>query len=360
MFLFGGLTLPLGWAPQHWHTHELLYGFVPAVIAGFMLTAMTNWTGAAPLKNSGLLALVLLWLAGRVVMCLAGWLPPVFVALVDLAFLPVLAIYVFQTLWRYNSRRNLVLVFLLTLLFLGNVVMHTGFVTAQIQWLQKGQLMGLNIIALLIAIIAGRITPEFSGNWLRKQGREVLIKCWLIIEIPAFCALVALLVADIVSAPQILIAWFALAAAVLHAVRLFGWRGWQFWREPLLWVLHLAYFWLVCAFGLRAVSFFIESFDNSVWQHAMGIGAIGTIIWGVMTRVAVGHTGRPLKLPSWGVGIYWLITLATVLRILVAFGWCDFCIGINISAGAWVLAFSLFVVLYGPVLASPHPDGKPG
>lgn len=360
-FLFGGWPLPVGWAPLQWHSHEMLYGFVVAAIAGFMLTAMTNWTGAPPLQNKGLLALVLLWLAGRAVMWFADWFTPWLVTLVDLAFLPVLAIYVFQVLWRYQNRRNLVLVLVLTLLFSGNVWMHAGFISGNTLWLQKGQLIGFDLITLLIAIIAGRITPAFSGNWLRMRGQDdSKVRRWSFIEIPALLVLALLFIADTFGAPAKLIGLLALTAAVLHAVRLYGWAGWLVVREPLLWILHLAYVWLVVALALRGFSAFAENVGSSVWQHALGVGTIGTIILGVMTRVAVGHTGRPLRLLPWALGIYLAITLAALMRILVALGFFNFRLGVGASAVAWVLAFGLFVIIYGPVLASARADGKPG
>lgn len=359
-FLFSGMNIPMGWAPLQWHSHEMLYGFVSAAITGFVLTALTNWTAAAPLRGGWLLALVGLWLAGRLAMWLIGWLPSSVVAVVDLAFLPVVALYVGVTLWRHQNYRNLALVFVLSLLFAGNVCMHLGFVSGKSHWLNTGQIMGLDLVALLIAIIAGRIIPAFTQNWLRTQGHNLVLKRSQTIDIVALVALAAILVADTLSAPAAVIGWLAGTAAAVHALRLVTWFSWKIWREPLLWVLHLGYFWLVCALALRSFGHFWPSFSNSVWLHAMGVGAIGTLILAVMVRVAVGHTGRPLALLRWGWLIFVAISAAAVLRLLVALGLFDFRLGVNLSAIAWVLAFAVFIALYGPILVQPRADGRPG
>src|SRR5690606_14087469 len=169
-FLFAGLPLPLGWSPLQWHSHEMLYGFVTAAIAGFLLTAICNWTGASPLSGGRLLGLILLWLAGRIAFWLAGWLPAWLVATVDLLFLPVLTLYVLKVLLAHGNRRNLILVAALSALTLGNVLMHAGFTSGRMDLLKLGQSLGLDVITLLMVVIAGRITPAFSANWLRAQG----------------------------------------------------------------------------------------------------------------------------------------------------------------------------------------------
>lgn len=360
-FLFGGWPIPVGWSPLQWHSHEMLYGFVTAAIAGFVLTAMTNWTGARPLQGTGLLCLLLLWIAGRLAMWFAGWLPGWFVAVVDLAFLPVLAMYVAGVLIRHNNRRNLVLVAVLTLLFIGNLYMQTGFASGKTGQLQMGQLLGFNLITALIVIIAGRITPAFSANWLRANGKNPdKVKTFRWLEFVSLGSVVLLLVVDWLPLPIRATGAAALVAGAANGVRLAGWAGWNTAREPLLWILHLAYLWVVVALLLRGASAFTDAVAPTVWQHALGVGGIATLILGVMTRVAHGHTGRPLRLPRFAVFIYAAIIVAAILRLLAATGALDYRLGVSLSALAWVVAFSLFIVLYGPVLASPRADGKPG
>ncbi len=360
-FLFGNWPLPLGWSPLQWHSHEMIYGFVSAAIAGFLLTAMCNWTGAPPLQGKGLLALVLLWLAGRLVFWFAGWLPGWMVAAVDLAFLPVLALYAGRVLLRHGNKRNLILVGVLAALTLGNLLMHLGFMRGGVQLLQLGQGLGLDVITVMIVVIAGRITPAFSANWLKVHGGrpERVVQSARVTQ----WALASVLVLAVVT-PLPLPAWVeglaALIAAAANGLRLYQWAGWRTWREPLLWILHLAYGWVVVALLLRGLGTFVPSLSDSLWQHALGLGGISTLILGVMSRVAMGHTGRPLTLRPFGRLMYVAIVAATVFRLLAANQWLDYRIGVTLSALAWILAFALFVVLYAPILWQPRADGRPG
>lgn len=360
-FLLGGWPLPLGNSPLQWHSHEMLYGLVPAAIAGFVLTAMTNWTGAKPLQGGSLAALVLLWLAGRMAMWFAGWLPGWLVAGVDLAFLLALGIYVAVVLLRYKNHRNLVLVAVLALLFGGNLLMHLGFIGGHTQLLAAGQLLAFDLIIFLMALIAGRITPAFSANWLRRQGRDSLVPKtipWL--DRLALASIALLVMSDAFAENSVLVGWAALIAATCNGLRLASWAGWRIVGEPLLWILHLAYLWIVVGLALRAAVILGAPLPHTLWQHAIGLGAIATLILGVMTRVALGHTGRALTLPRFGLVIYLAIFMATVVRLLTASAFLDFRLGITVSALLWVLAFSVFVAIYLPILSSPRADGRPG
>lgn len=358
--LFMGWQLPLGWTAVGWHAHEMLFGVVPAAIAGFLLTAMCNWTGATPLRGAPLLALLLLWLAGRVVMWTAAALPPLMVALVDGAFIPVVALYALAVLYRHRNSRNYVLVAVLSLLSVANVLVHTGFASGSTGLLARGQLLGIDAVAMLVVIIAGRITPAFTRNWLKMQGRNPGV----VVMSPrsdqwALYSVVALALASQLSLPAALLGVVALAAAAANGLRLLQWSGWHTASEPLLWILHLAYAWLVLALLLRGLSGLLPAAGNT-WVHAFGAGAVGTLLMGVMTRVALGHTGRTLALPPYALVCYAAIIAAALLRILVAEGWLDYRLGLSLSALAWVLAFGLYVVLYWPILSQPRPDGQPG
>lgn len=360
-FLFGGWPLPLGWSPLKWHSHEMLYGLVPAAIAGFLLTAITNWTGAAPLNRGWLLGLVLLWLAGRLAMLLAGWLPPLLVSLIDLAFLPLLGIYLARVLWRYHNRRNLVMVVILALLTLGNGLMHWGFISGTDLGLRQGQQLGFYLITLLMMVIGGRIIPAFSANWLRQQGgNPEVVRRFGGLDSLALASLALLALMDLLGAPGALVGVCAWVAALANGLRLLLWAGWLTAREPLLWILHLGYAWIVIALALRGWAALAPEFSPSLWQHALGIGAIGTLLLGVMTRVAMGHTGRPMQLVRGGLWIYLAILLAAPLRLAAAAGLLDYRLGVTLAALAWILAFGLFVVLYWPILSRPRADGRPG
>lgn len=355
-----GWSLPVGPMPMQWHSHEVLYGLVPAAIAGFVLTAVCNWTGAAPLQGSKLLILGLVWLAGRVVIWNASYLPNLLVAVVDLLFLPALAAYLFVVLQRHGNKRNLILVAVIGLLFVGNLCMHMGYAEGSLLLLRTGKIIALDVIALIMVIIAGRIIPAFTTNWLRLNKPDSSgAKTSSPIEYLALTSTLLMLPADLfIKSPEIAGA-ITLTAFLSNAIRLAGWAGWKTLPEPLLWILHLGYSWLVLALLLKAMSAFGLP-TASAWQHALGTGAMTTLILGVMTRVVLGHTGRPLKLPRFATLIYAAISFAAVFRLLTALSVVDYQPGLVIAGITWTLAFALFVLIYWPLLSQPRVDGRPG
>ncbi len=360
-FLFINLPIATGWSALHWHSHEMLYGLVPAAISGFLLTAITNWTGCKPLRGVTLLALILLWLAGRCVFWLAGDFSGWLVLLIDMAFLPAVVVYTTMTLLRYRNHRNLVLAATLALMSLGNLTMHIGLLSGHAVLLDAGQTVGLYSVVILMTVIAGRITPAFSRNWLRMQGGDstaVVISPGL--DRWALFSICLLLLLELVCPGSLFTGMAALLAALLNGLRLLRWRGWLTIAEPLLWILHLAYLWLVTALVLRGLVLVGVPLPESLWLHTFGVGAVGVLLIGVMSRVALGHTGRPLRLPSGGLVMFAAINLAALVRLGTAMGWVDYRLGISLSAIAWALAFGLYVVLFAPILVSPRPDGRGG
>lgn len=359
-FLFGGLPLPLGVNPIQWHAHELLFGMVPAAIAGFLLTAMCNWTGASPLKGNGLLALILLWTAGRAAMWLSGWLPLWLVATIDLAFLPAMAAYVARVLLRHGNYRNLVLVALLGLLAGANLSMHLGFSGLWPSGGRLGEILALDLIAVIMVVVGGRITPAFTANWLGMRGKDpALVRRSEALDRAAFWSTVAMVPVDLVMSFPVPASLIALFAALVNGWRLLAWRGWKASAEPLIWILHLALAWIVVALLLKAMTPWL-ALSPSVWMHAMGAGAGGTLILGVMTRVAMGHTGRSMRLPHMAIWIYVAIIAAGLVRVIAAFVPQLVYPALTVSAAAWVVAFLLFVLIYGPILSRPRADGRPG
>lgn len=359
-YLFGGLALPLGWSSVHWHAHEMLFGLTSAAIAGFLLTAMCNWTGAPPLRGSALLGLACLWLAGRVMMWTASWWPAGWVAVVDLLFLPWMAIYVARVLLAHGNKRNLIMVAILLLLTLANGMMHAGFMTGSGFWLTLGQLTAFNLITLMMVVIGGRIIPLFTINWLRNNGGDIAaVAPSARLDRVTLITTALLVPADWLIGFPWITGFLAAIAGVLHGARLVTWGGRKTGREPLLWILHLGYAWIVVALLLKGAAAF-NLVAASVWQHTLGVGAMGTLILGIMTRVALGHTGRSLALPPFGVLIYLAITLGALSRVLTAVQVMDYRVGLSIAAIGWTLAFSLFVLIYWPILSRPRADGRPG
>lgn len=359
-FVSGGLPLPLAVNPFQWHSHELLFGMVSSAIAGFLLTAMCNWTGAPPLQGSGLLMLVLLWLAGRVAMWCSGWFPLWFVSVIDLAFLPALAIYVAKVLLQHGNHRNLLLVVMLVLLAMANLLMHLGFHGIWVSAGRMGEVMALNLICVVMVVIGGRVTPLFSANWLRVHGHspEKVMRSSKL-DLAAFLSALLMVPADMLTAYPAVAGSVALAACIINGWRLYGWHGWLAREEPLLWMLHLSMAWIPLALLLKAFAAW-SVLAPSLWVHAMGAGAMGSLILAVMTRVALGHTGRTMQLPRFGVWIYIAILIAGVARIVATGMPGAFYHALMLSGAAWIAAFSLFLVLYWPILSQPRADGRPG
>lgn len=358
--LFGSLTLPVGWSPIYWHGHEMLFGLVTAAIAGFLLTAICNWTGAPPLQGAGLLVMMLVWLSGRLAMWTASWWPMGVVAVVDMLFLPVLAGYALRVLLRHGNRRNLVLVAMLVVLALANAMTHIGFVTGNVVWLRLGEITAFNLVTLLMVIISGRIIPLFTINWLRNNGRKPEdVRSTVAIDSVALISTALLIPIDFFPGLPWLAGSVAAVAAVAHTIRLLGWSGWKASLEPLLWILHLGYAWIVAALALKSLAAF-GLVPPSAWNHALGVGGMGTLILGIMTRVALGHTGRALHLPRFAIAIYVTISLAAATRVAAALLLVEFRIGLLIAATAWSLAFAIFVIIYWPILSRPRVDGRPG
>lgn len=370
--LIHGWTLPVGVSLSGWHSHEMLYGLVPAAMAGFLLTAIANWTPAPALRGAPLAALACLWLMGRLGLFFSGPLmaanlPYWAIAAVDISFLPVLAAYLTSVLLRFNNHRNLVLAGVLLLLTGGNIAMHVGLYAMEPAWIRAGQRLGLDLTTLMMVIIGGRIIPTFSRNWMRANAIDTSHP-----EAPPWVTSVAigsiaLLVLFNVIQPSLtnvdlssVIGGLAILAGLSHGWRLVCWKGWKVRKEPLLWVLHLAYLWIVLALLLRGLGAFSSSVNDSVWQHTLGVGAIGTLILGVMTRVSLGHTGRALQLPRLATAVYFCITISAIARLGVALGWIDFTIGLTLAGVLWVMSGFVFTILYAPILLRTRVDGRPG
>lgn len=359
--------LLLGWPlagefpPMQWHSHEMLFGMVPAAIAGFLLTAMCNWTGAAPLSGWRLGGLFALWLAGRVAMWMSAILPHGLIAFIDLGFLAVMALYAAWIIIGTGNFRNLPLVFVVTVLWLANALFHAGMATGDGELLRSAELATIGLITLLMVVIGGRITPAFTRNWLLRNGRDpsaVVTRRW--VETLTIATTLGLIVFLLAGAPNWLIAPTAAAAALFNGLRLFAWSGWQTRSEPLLWILHVGYAWIPLGLALLAVQAGTGLIAPTVWLHALGPGAMGILIIGVMTRVSLGHTGRMLELMRGASMAYWLIIAAALLRILTAMNWIPWDLGVRSSTLAWVGAFAVFLWFYVPILTRPRADGRPG
>lgn len=348
----GVISLPLAMPGLFWHQHEMLFGFLSAAIAGFLLTAVCVWTQTERTHGFKLVLLWGVWLAGRLLLATGADLPHWLVQGVNLAFLPLVMVDAGWRIWHARQKRQLMILLVLGLLWL----MQIGFVTR----LDMAFSYGALIMAMaLISIIGGRITPAFSTGWLRQRGLDsTAVKTIPTLDMATVFSLIVLM-ASLVTGWQMLTGVLALVAGTLMLARLAGWKGWLFHKEPLLWVLHLSILWVPVALFLLAGTLF-AGWPSNAWTHAAGAGAVACLILGVIARVSLGHTGRPLNLPRGMVTAFLAIHLAALIRVLTAFEIIPWHPGIGSSTLLWLFAFGLFLYRYTGILASPRPDGNAG
>jgi uncharacterized protein involved in response to NO len=353
-----GVAPPSAFAPVFWHAHEMVFGFAFAAVAGFLLTAIPNWTGRLPLRGAPLALLALLWLAGRAAVLLSALLGPLAAAAIDLAFPAALIAVVARELIAGRNWRNLPMLAALALLFAGSLLVHLHAIglayTAQL-----GNRLGVATLLMLIALVGGRIVPSFTRNWLAKHRPDGAMPAQGgPVDFAALATTFAAL-AGWVAAPQSLaVQWLALAAGVALGLRLSRWRGLASVREPLLFVLHAGYGWLAFGLALLGVSGLVPLVPHSAALHALTVGAIGTMTLAVMTRATLGHGGRPLSAGRATLLVYLLVTLAALLRIAAPMAGAAHLALTSAAAAAWSGAFLLFAVSYRSLLIprrTAHP-----
>jgi uncharacterized protein involved in response to NO len=335
-----------------WHAHEMIFGFAAAVITGFLFTAVRNWTGQPTPQGAALAGFSLLWLAGRV----APWLLAAnWAALIDLSFLPAVALALALPLWRSGNRRN----YFVPLLLLGLAAINAWFYrAASLGDPLKPLTAALGLITVLETVIAGRVVPMFTRNavaGVRQFRLEWLERVIAPLTAIAFVAIIAL--------PQhALTAVLAATAALLHGLRLWGWGALATRHKPMLWVLHLAYCWLVAGFAGAALA----ALGLLPWLavlHMFGVGAMGGLMTGMMTRTALGHTGRMLTVGRLEIIAYACLPIAALLRVLpllLPVLAAHYQVWMFASATCWSTAFIAYLIKYTPWLTQPRIDNKPG
>lgn len=348
----GHFALRTAYAPLDWHIHEMLYGYVAAVVAGFLLTAVPNWTGRMPICGAPLMALAALWLLGRIAILASAQIGMPLAALIDLAFLVTLALVAAREIIAGRNWRNLRVLVLIGILIAGNAIFHVEvYLTGSADY---GIRIGIGAIIMLISLVGGRIVPSFTHNWLarREPGRmPVPFSRFDIVTIAVGFIGLALWVA----LSNNRIAGTALIlAAILQVVRLVRWAGDRTVSDRLVLVLHVGYAFVPLGFALLGASIlFPVVIPTSVGIHAWTAGAFGLMTLAVMTRATLGHTGNALMAGKGTQAIYLLVLCSALLRICAGF------VGSMLvmeGAGlAWVLAFGGFVVIYGPLLALQNP-----
>ncbi|BCG63815.1 MAG: hypothetical protein methR_P1546 [Methyloprofundus sp.] len=352
----GSLVVDNYFSKNYWHAHEMLLGYTVAVIAGFLLTAVRNWTGQATVTGANLAGLALLWVYGRILPFYSELLPDELIALVDFAFLPVLAICLIKPIMAAQYTRGYVFIGMLVLMAFGNGMIHTEI----LQWTDNTAWTGFQIvialIIVMILVIAGRVFPFFTEKGL---PGVLPIRNPLLDGLSIASALLVFALSII----QVSGAFLAIAASfavVVNILRVNNWFVFRIWFVPLLWVLYVGYAWIIIGFLLTALSAY-QIVPANIALHAFTMGGIGVITLGMMARVSLGHTGRILRASQAMAIAFALINLGALVRVFLPMllpNW--YADVIYASTILWLAAFSLFAFIYAPILTTARADGKEG
>jgi uncharacterized protein involved in response to NO len=342
---FFGQALPGPFPGLHWHAHEMLFGYLQAVIAGFVLTAIPNWTGRLPLSGWPLAGLVLLWSAGRAACAIV---PHPFAAMtVDAAFPAVLAFAVWREVVAGRNWKNAPVAVMISLFGMANVLDHA----ANLDLVDNGFgiRLALAAIAMLLALIGGRIVPSFTRNWLVKQGGIKLPASFGLLDKAALVTTAATCMTWIAVPGATATGFMLIFAGLLLGARLVRWRGHRTAVEPIVLILHVGYAWLAIALALLGLAS-VASIPESAALHALTAGAIGTMTLAVMTRASLGHTGHEIVADRSVVASYAAVTAGAILRVSAPFAG-DWYAPMLVAGGAlWSAAFLLFAIRYAPIL----------
>ena len=350
-FLYG-VPLRSAFAPLAWHRHEMLFGFAGAAIAGFLLTAIPNWTGRLPIAGLPLAALAGLWVAARAAVWFSGTVGLLPAALSDVGFFLLFAFVAGREVLAAKNRNVPVvgMVLLFALVDAWDYAAAAGWVGDE----AAPSHAAIAVIVVLISVVGGRIIPSFTRNWMAKRGFSSGLPGQPDRFDLAAIALTALaLIGWIVLPYAMWVAGALVAAGAVQAVRLARWRGWRTWRDPLVLVLHAGYAWIPAGLLLLGASSAGAGVPASAAIHALTAGAIATMILAVMTRASLGHTGRELRANAATTSLYACISLGAVLRVVTGLGLIDYRTGIAASGALWALAFVIFAVAYAPALLLP-------
>jgi uncharacterized protein involved in response to NO len=350
----GHLATPAAYYGQVlWHAHEMLFGYIAAVIAGFLLTAVHNWTGQPTLAGWPLGGLAVLWLAGRLAPWFAG-IPPLLIAVIDMAFFPALLVALVKPLWAARNRSNRWFAPLLLGMALANALIHAQALGWTSATAAPGNLVMLDLVVLLLIFVGGRILPFFTEKGIVGAAPRRYPR----IERLSIALPIAMAGLHLAQAPVQWTGLAALATGLIQCVRWWGWHDRRAWQIPILWVLYTGYAWLAIGLILVGLSEF-GMFPRSPATHALTAGALGVFTLGMMARVALGHTGRPMRAPRPITLAFVVANMAAALRVLGPAAIPSWYVTWILSAGLlWLFAFALFTVIYAPILVKARVDGR--
>jgi uncharacterized protein involved in response to NO len=357
--LYAGLPMPTqAMSGLTWHMHEMIFGFAPAVIAGFLLTAVRNWTDRPTPTGWALASLFLLWVSGRILM-LTGPLPVA--AAVDLMFLPAVGVAVAIPIWQSRSQRNFKVLVIILALTIANLAFHlANLQVIPYALLKPSYELALNIITILIAIMGGRVIPVFMTNAIPTAS----VRSDSRIEIVAIGSLVTIAAMGLISPwwtmPKGIWIVVLAASALSHSIRLSLWAPHRAISQPLLLMLPVAYAWLPLSLALRLLAE-LALVPAAAAVHALTIGAMSSLMLAMMTRSALGHTGRPLLAGPAEIGAFTLLQLSAIVRVFAGSIPAElYRIAVLTAGTMWTVAFGVFLIAYWPILTRRRIDGRPG
>ena len=354
-----GASLGSNWPPTLWHAHEMVFGFVGAAMAGFLLTAVPSWTGHRGFGGLPLILLVAVWFCGRLLIASGASWPAGVVLAVDIGFLVLLAGLLAPPLLRARNR-NTPLLFVLALLAMCNIAFHWALMQRDASAASHSLLTAIDIALLMVTVIGGRILPAFTSSGLQASGSNVTVRAWPLISAAAIGAMLAVALVDLLWPNSRGAGVLAGIAAIIQAIRLAQWRTAATLKQPILWVLHVAYAWLPLGLALKSAALLAGFAGSAFWLHALTIGVLAMMIFGVMTRAALGHTGRPVVAEPLTAAAYVLLVLAAFTRVFGLSTGLNYSFVILLSASLWTSAFAFFLWVYAPILCSRRVDGKFG
>ena len=351
---------PLG-GGYWWHIHEMVFGFGTAIIAGFLLTAVQNWTGVRGAQGTTLLVLFLVWLAGRIVLLMPNIFSPILISIIDLSFLPAVAYVLAKPLIAIKQYRNLFFVPLLLLFTFANVEMHLAIYIPDTFNVTFAGYTGVMLVTFLMSVMAGRVTPMFTANGTKTTKATPLP--WLDMAANGSLAVIvfSLLLEPMVGFSHQFFGISLIVAGLFQTMRWLRWRPWITLGIPLLWSLHIAIKFIAYGLIILGASYLIPEVPSNHMWHLLTVGGMGGLILAMISRVSLGHTGRPLTPPKIMTAAYIFIVLAALVR---TFGPLispeKTSVFIDISGTFWLLAFGIFVITYAPRLMAARKDGRPG
>ncbi len=354
-FAFAGM-------PAHlWHAHEMLFGYVMAVIAGFLLTAIKNWTGQEVLRGKPLALLFSLWLVARLLPFTGAMVPIELIAIVDVAFMFFLAVACLRPVLKVKQYKQIGIVSKLFLLMLCNVVFYLGIMGVLAEGVQWGLNSAIYMVIALVLVMMRRVMPMFIQNGVDSMDGEVKLvnRAW--VDHSSLVLLLCLWISDVFTEYDSLTMVFAVLLTLLHTLRLTGWYTNKIWSKSLVWILVVAYAFIILGFALKALSI-TSGVSPFLSVHAFTAGGVGLLTIGMMSRVSLGHTGRSVFDPP--AIIFWsfaVLLLAIIVRVIFPLFNMDLYIyWIAISQALWMVAFAIFVYVYAPMLLSARVDGRDG